>query len=81
MGLNYKDLHAIKHALEKAIHYKDDYLKQIDFEVECFPEIARTDEQMKIYNQYSEDIEYETNLLLKISERANEIKDKYKIGG
>jgi len=80
MLLSYKELHAIKHALEKTLYYREDYIKQIDFEVDCFPEIIRTKEQVGVYNQTKKDIEYETNLLERITERINQIKDKYKIG-
>lgn len=67
IGLTYKDLHAIKHALDKALIYKKDVAKYCAL-MPC-NEI-----------QLKQDIEYETNLLERITERINEIKDKYCIG-
>jgi hypothetical protein len=75
MPLSYKDLHAIKHALQITIQIKKGKLSFNNH----FPDMASTLE----YNneQIKKDIEHDTNLLLRVSERIDEIKDKYKIGG
>jgi hypothetical protein len=64
MELSYKDLHAIKHALE----YRLDELKYMILYV------LKKDE-----NEAKQDIEYEEKLLERITEKINYLKDKYKI--
>jgi hypothetical protein len=70
IGLNYKDLHAIKHALAVALSQKQIQLDIID----------GMKQYQKLTYDLKKDIEYETNLLKRITKRIEEIKDKYKIG-
>jgi hypothetical protein len=69
MPLSYKDLHVIKHSLQLAVNNKLDEYENM------------TDIKEKTIYRYNlkQDIEHETNLLLRISERIDSIKDKYKI--
>jgi hypothetical protein len=65
--LTYKDLYAIKHALDKTVSYK----RYVEKHCVLMPSNE---------TQLKEDIEHEAGLLERITERINEIKYKYKIG-
>jgi hypothetical protein len=69
MDLGYKDLLAIKHSLQKTINIKSDEYETMNDK----------EEKTMYRHNLKQDIEHELNLLLRVSERVDEIKDKYKI--
>jgi hypothetical protein len=78
IGLTYKDLYAIKHALMWNIETKKNHVDSEEWVIDNLNKNL-SEERMNIINQFKQDIEHETRLLERIAERINEIKDKYKI--
>jgi hypothetical protein len=75
--LSYKDLHAIKHALQLIVYEKQADIA--DFKSQLNVCGGASDSEIEAYNKAKQDIEHETKLLERITEKINHIKDKYKI--
>jgi hypothetical protein len=73
--LSYKDLHAIKHALQDTISDKLDAIKQRGWDAP-FGFVPISDEEIEKLHQ---DITYEKELLFRFVNKIDYIKDKYKI--
>lgn len=79
MELSYKDLHAIKHALQQTIYGKQADIA--DFESQLNVCGGASDSEIEAYNKAKQDIDHEKKLLNRITEKIDYIKDKYKIRG
>lgn len=75
MDLSYADLHAIKHALEKTILEKKNMITDCNL-LNYYAKDNFTDEQI---SEIEKDIKHESGLLERLTERIEELKDKYKI--
>lgn len=73
--LSYKDLHAIKHSLENTLKEKSDAIDNGGWDT-VFGFVDLKDGE-KI--QIEKDMEHETNLLERITEKIYYLKDLYKI--
>ncbi len=72
MKLSYKNLHALKHGLEKLIEHKRQIILSFNTQ-----DVSNID--YNTVKQYEKDIIDESKLLKEVTEKINYLKDLYKI--